>query len=65
MEFKLTIRLGNDAMIYDGDVGRALIELGQGFTHPAHPEFEMLPTEEDHPIIDGNGNLVGHWEVTE
>lgn len=62
LTFTLSITLGNEAMQFDGDVGRALIALGEELASSEHPEFEMT-TIDPVSIRDTNGNTVGEWRV--
>jgi hypothetical protein len=60
MKFFLTIDLGNEAMQCAGDLGTALIDLGEGLHGLAGAPCETL---EGGRVRDINGNTVGRWEV--
>lgn len=53
-KFTLTIRLGNEAMQDQTDIGAALRELG----HNLHSAIDTNGT-----IRDLNGNTVGEWRI--
>lgn len=58
-EFRLTIRLGNDAMIDEYDLSDAIEEVANqirlGGADPCHT----------FSVKDRNGNRVGSWKITE
>lgn len=56
-EFRLRIRLGNDAMQTHEDIAAALQ------ANPNFGEGEALPGDSG-TIFDANGNTVGEWKVT-
>lgn len=60
MEFKLAIKLDNDAMTTGWDLSEALSKLSTRLA-----DSVGLPLVEDAGnIIDLNGNLVGSWAIT-
>jgi hypothetical protein len=59
MKLRVTIQMGNAAMLTFGDLALALEHLGQALAEFADPEVGDGGT-----IADVNGNTVGHWEVT-
>jgi len=60
MKFKLTIELGNDAMLTFQDIRRALIET----TNRIQRNRDGLPSQGDGAEIrDINGHSVGRWQM--
>lgn len=57
MKFRLTIKLGNDAMQTAGDVAHALYEAAE--------KIDASHVLRVGVIYDANGNRVGTWEVAE
>ena len=59
MEFKLTIRLGNDAMQTGDQIADALRRVGELLRDFSPDTFHGKP----HRVLDANGNTVGTWEI--
>lgn len=57
--FKLTIRLGNDAMCSSEDVAAALRKLADKLGHWGRFDGLIIGSV----IMDDNGNKVGNWSV--
>lgn len=69
MNFKLNIHIGNAAMQSPADVGEALRKLSRAIDEytmgsPLDPITMGEHTRISGNVLDGNGNLVGNWEVT-
>jgi len=59
MEFQLTIKLGNAAMLTTSDLAHALAETAERID--AREDFPLDPKL----ILDGNGNAVGFWKFAD
>ena len=58
MQFKLTVKLGNDAMQTGSDIAELLRALAD------RTECEALMERGSGSVRDINGNTVGTWKVT-
>jgi hypothetical protein len=63
-KFKLVIKTGNAAMLSSADVGLALVELGNALVEGGEQPLASFEHNYEAPIIDYNGQPVGHWKVT-
>lgn len=62
MELKISIKLGNDAMMSVSDVKKALATV-QSKLAASHPDDLIESPVGPRSIQDDNGNTVGFWEV--
>lgn len=66
MNFKLSIEIGNDNVMTEGDVARLLREVATKMESGRLGEFVTDNGEfPSGPVRDANGNKVGEWEVVE
>lgn len=63
MTFKLSIELGNDAMLDYSEIETALQDVARRMHHYAHDCVDPK-TGHTGKISDRNGNNVGIWKVT-
>lgn len=64
VKLKLVIKTGNAAMLTAEDAGQALVELGHSLAASGEQPLANIERNYEVPIIDYNGQQVGHWKVT-
>lgn len=58
-QFKLTIKLGNDAMQTPGDISRALQDVAGRLG-----DVRNVSEIDETPVMDNNGNTVGWYRIS-